>query len=128
MAAADKPRARILHAEDQPIVAEAIELVLGDAGFVVARAADGREALDKITAQPDAFDLVLTDDDMPRLSGLELVRELRRLKFAGRIIVLSGVVNSEKERSYRQLGIRTILEKPFQVRDLVRAIEEELSA
>ena len=128
MAAAAKPRARILHAEDQPIVAEAVEMVLENEGFAVERAADGREALDKITAQPGAFDLLLTDDDMPRLSGLDLVRELRALKFAGRIIVLSGVVNSEKERGYRQLGIRTILEKPFQVRDLIRAIKEELAA
>jgi len=122
-----KPLARILHAEDQPIVADAIELVLGDAGYAVERAADGVEALDKIKAAPTAFDLLLTDDHMPNMNGVDLVRALRAMNFPGKIIVLSGVIDSPKHRAYAELGVRTIIEKPFQVMELIRTVQRELA-
>lgn len=127
-ATAPKPRVRILHAEDQPVVGDAIEMILNDAGYEVERAADGREALDKVTATPAAFGLVITDDNMPGLNGLELVRALRAMNFSGNVIVLSGVINEEKERHYRECGVRTIIEKPFQIPDLVAAVARELAS
>lgn len=107
-------------------MAQSVELALSDAGFVVDHAGDGRQALDKITAAPARYQLLLTDDNMPKLTGIDLVRQLHAMKFAGRIIVVSGMINSEKERIYRELGIRTIIEKPFKIPELIRSIEREL--
>lgn len=79
---------RILVAEDENLAAIAIEEMLRDAGFDVLLAGDGQEALE--IASLNAFDLLLTDLRMPRLSGNELVRRLREGRPGLPVIVMTG--------------------------------------
>src|SRR5215218_7519357 len=64
---------RILIVDDEPSIREFFHLVLSEAGYAVASASDGEEALDV----PGPFDLLLTDVMMPRMSGDELARQMR---------------------------------------------------
>ena len=59
---------------------------------------------------------------MPRVTGLELVRQLRARDFGGKIVVLSAFLNEENVRAYEALGVDLMLAKPFDMDELRKAI------
>ena len=70
-------KARIMLVEDEPDIREEIAEYLGFCGYDVTTAADGKEALSQLTAQP--VDLVIADELMPNLTGLQLLARLRAM-------------------------------------------------
>ena len=114
---------RILTVEDEPAVTQLLALVLGGPAAKVTGAADGWEALMKIGAAAQPFDVVITDHRMPRVTGLELVRQLRKREFGGKIIVLSAHLTDENIRAYEELKVDMMIAKPFDVDELRRAME-----
>src|SRR5689334_11020020 len=98
-----RPALQILAVEDEKAVAQLLAVVLGGPTSRVTRAADGWEALIKVAAAPQPFDVIITDHCMPRMNGLELVRRLRARKFAGKILVLSAHLSDENIQEYEQL-------------------------
>lgn len=113
----------ILAVEDETAVAQLLALVLGGPKCRVATACDGRKALAKIGAAEKPFDLVITDHRMPRMSGLEFVRQLRARNFGGRVAVLSAHLGENNIRAYQQLGVDAMISKPFDVAELRRTID-----
>jgi CheY-like chemotaxis protein len=92
---------------------------------------NGEEALAKIRPAPGAFDLIITDNNMPGMDGTELVRHIRTLPFSGRIVVISAYLLHEVEQTYRSLGVRHFIHKPFDLPDfraVIRALSAELAA
>ncbi len=118
-----KSALRILTVEDETAVARLLALVLCGPNCKVSTAADGAEALAKIAAAPQPFDIIITDHQMPRVTGLGLVRRLRAQNFRGKIVVLSAFLNEENARAYEALGVDLLLAKPFDMDELRRAIE-----
>ena len=114
---------RILTVEDETAVAQLLALVLCGPHCKVTSAADGEEALAKIAASKQPYDIVITDHKMPRITGLELVRQLRGQDFAGKIVVLSAFLNEENVRAYEALGVDLMLAKPFDMDELRKAID-----
>jgi DNA-binding response OmpR family regulator len=115
-------RLRILTVEDEPAVTELLALILGGPAAKVTSASDGWMALMKIGVAAEPFDVVITDHNMRRVTGLELVRRLRARKFAGKIIVLSAHLTQENIRAYEELNVDMMLAKPFDVEELQLAI------
>lgn len=113
---------RILTVEDETAVAQLLALVLCGPNCKVTSAADGGEALAKIAASERPYDIVITDHHMPRVTGLELVRQLRAKDFGGKIVVLSAFLNEENVRAYEALGVDLMLAKPFDMDELRKAI------
>ncbi|MEJ1972112.1 MAG: response regulator [Lacunisphaera sp.] len=103
----------ILYAEDLKQLREFMGIMLGREGHTVETADDGTSALERLGSDVNAFDLLITDHHMPRLTGLDLVRCVRRTPFAGRIIVFSSELNDDVHDQYRQLGVDLILPKPI---------------
>jgi len=119
--------AAILVVEDETALANAVTDALGDAGYVVDRAADGEEALAKVQAQ--AFDLVICDLKMPRLDGKAFYRRLAEVApaLAKRVIFVTGdVAGTDAEAFLQESGCRW-LAKPFRLGDLLRAVREGLT-
>ena len=114
---------RILTVEDEPAVTQLLALVLGGPSAKITNACDGWMALMKIGAADEPFDVVITDHNMPRMTGLELVRRLRVRNFAGKIIVLSAYLSEENVRAYEELKVDMMLAKPFDVGELQLAVE-----
>lgn len=83
-------------------------------GFIVG-AVDGKEALMKLANQK--FDIILTDLKMPRLGGLDLIRQIRRLNPADetKIMLMSGALSVEDVKEAKELGVTSVLAKPFDV-------------
>src|SRR5437762_1943151 len=95
-----KDALNILIVDDEPSVAQSLVFVLSGPKCKLTSAVDGQEALAKMDATACPFDVVLTDSNMPRISGIELVRELRARNFAGKILVLSAYLSEENTRAY----------------------------
>lgn len=118
-----KKHSRILAVEDETAVAQLLSLVLCGPHCKVFTACDGADALAKIAASAEPFDVVMTDHMMPRVTGLELVRQLRRTGFAGKIAVLSAHLTEANMRAYEEEGVDLLLSKPFDIDQLRQAVE-----
>jgi DNA-binding response OmpR family regulator len=113
---------QILVVEDEKAVAHMIAMVLGGPASKVVRARSGWEALIKIGAAKKPFDVVITDHRMPRITGLELVRQLRAKDFGGKILVLSAHLSDEDIRAYEELRVDMMMSKPFDFDELQQAM------
>lgn len=114
----------VLVVEDEAALGAAVAEALADAGFVVDRAADGLEALERIAGR--AYDVVICDLKMPRLDGPSFYRELEKQNapLAQRILFVTGdVAGTDAERFLEESGCRW-LAKPFRLRDLLRSASE----
>ena len=111
--AASVPPLHILYAEDLKQLRDFMGILLGRDGHTVETADDGAIALERLSGDLTAFDLLITDHHMPRMNGLELVRSVRATPFAGRIIVFSSELSEDVNNQYRQLGVDLILPKPI---------------
>jgi CheY-like chemotaxis protein len=99
-----------------------IAMVLGGPASKVVRARSGWEALIKIGATSKPFDVVITDHRMPRMTGLELVRQLRKQDFGGKILVLSAHLADEDIQGYEDLSVDMMMSKPFDFDELQQAM------
>ena len=104
-----------------------VNFVLDQAGYEVIMAEDGQEALDY--AKDNAVDLVLTDINMPRMDGIELIKELRQLssyRFVP-LLVLTTESGTDKKMEGKAAGATGWIVKPFEPVQLVNTIERVLS-
>ncbi|MCU0305923.1 MAG: response regulator transcription factor [Thermoanaerobaculales bacterium] len=112
---------RILVVEDDPDISSLVELHLGDAGFEVALAGDGRLGLELALGRP--FDLVVLDIMLPGLDGLEICRRLRAGR-PGLAILMLTARSTEIDRVLGlEIGADDYLTKPFSVRELVARVK-----
>ena len=118
----EKPM-NILSVDDEFPVAHALSFALSTPARHVTLAFDGDEALAKIAEHSKPFDVVIIDHKMPKVSGIEVVRQLRAENFRGKIIVLSAHLTDENRSAYTELRVDKMLTKPFDVHELREAIE-----
>lgn len=104
---------RILYADDMPELRELMSDVLAHEGHRIETVSDGGEALERLKQARDDFDLLITDHHMPRLNGLELVRQTRQLAYPGKIVVFSSEFSEKVHEQYRQFAVDAILAKPI---------------
>ena len=114
---------RILLVEDNVAVAETINTLLTRSGHFVTYAQNGEEAWELFRVRETDFDLILTDENMPVMSGTELVRHVRGDGHKIRIVVVSGHLGSEKTDELNRLGVDAILQKPFLPKELFAVLQ-----
>ena len=112
----------ILVVDDEAGSRMALSAVLTLAGHVALFATDGDEALEMFDSAQVPFDLIITDHAMVRVSGVDLVRQLRERGFAGEIVVLTAYAGTIEEQEYKKLEVAGIMEKPFDIAELRRWI------
>jgi CheY-like chemotaxis protein len=122
---ADKKTKRVLYVDDMRELREVASLALSRCGHKVDSAPDGRDALEMVTADMGAYDIVISDHHMGGMNGLELVMKLREIKYPGKIAIVSSELNEDVEEEYRNLGVERILYKPVALSDL-RALVLEI--
>ena len=114
---------RILYAEDTDELREVVRLTLIHEGYAVECADNGLTALQKIEQSPESFDVVITDYQMPEMSGLELVTRLRTLPFIGKILVLTSGLSHEVHEAFMELRVDNVLNKPLFPAQLRQALD-----
>jgi len=114
--------ARVLFVDDEGLLVSVGERLLDRLGYRVAAFNDPVDALATLRADPLAFDLVLADFQMPVLSGLDLAREIRRLRPDLPVVLMSGYVTDELQVNAARLGVRHVLSKPTPAREIARVL------
>jgi nitrogen-specific signal transduction histidine kinase/CheY-like chemotaxis protein len=115
----------LLVEDDEALRATLAELLEG-LDYAVVQAADGEEALRCMQARNGAVDLVISDVVMPRLGGIELLQELRRMGSCVPVILMSGHDTSLQNMQMRAAGAGVFLHKPPAGQDLAAAVERLL--
>jgi CheY-like chemotaxis protein len=109
---------RIMIVEDNPMLRLTLAVALSDDGLEIVSAAHGIEALRLYQDHVGRFDAIVTDNEMPNMDGLELVRSVREMGFRGRIVVMSGNMKMEQLRAYQEFEISGFFQKPFETSSL----------
>jgi len=116
--------AHVLIVDDEDLVRQLMVEILERADYEVAGASTAEEALALL--ETDDFDIVVTDAVMPRFSGFELVRELRRRWPDVPVIVATGATTDATIAEARAAGANEVLTKPFAHAEFVEAIQAAL--
>ncbi len=112
-----KTAARILVAEDREWLREILLYRLRAEGFTADGCADGVEAAKQLGSSE--YGLLITDLDMPRKNGMDLVRELRAEGCTMPVILMSGSITVDPGEVCAELGLVAFLQKPFPMEDLL---------
>jgi len=119
----EKPKPRILIADDEPNIRRTLSTFLSRRGYHVVAARDGQEAMDILKDEESVFELAIVDLLMPRMSGLETIHAMRKVRPDMPVVVLTGVANAEELAQVDALGITRHLGKPVDFDDLLRTVE-----
>ena len=117
-------RRQILCADDHEQIAHLVKILLERAGHFVECVSNGQQAWERIAANPARFDVVVTDHQMPHVTGLELAAKLRAIGYTGKIIIQSCRLSTEEETAFRALEVDRILCKPGDVLRLAEVVRE----
>ena len=117
---------RILFVDDEAFLAELNHDLLEHLGYRVTALTDSTEALHLFSADPSAFDLVITDHTMPKLAGLDLAENLLKIRGDIPIILSSGYSERVRPEKMTATGIRAFMAKPVEKRDLAQVIRSVL--
>jgi len=120
------PRQRILVVEDDDDIRRLNAEVLICSGYKVDTAVDGAVAWDAL--QLNTYDLLVTDHNMPKLSGVELLKKLHADHMALPVILVSGTIPTEKLKRHPWLQIQATLLKPFTADELLGTVRKVLRA
>ena len=118
---------KILTVDDEPSITASMRYIFGASCYEVTEAESGPEALAQIDANPEKFDVIIIDQKMPRLTGVELVNEIRKRPYAGKIMVLSAHLSPDIRSAYEELDVDVMMEKPFDIKEL-RSMLDQLAA
>jgi PAS domain S-box-containing protein len=109
-----KLRGRVLLVDDEEMVRGFMRELLAGWGLEVSEAANGVEACMAFAGAPDGYDVVITDQTMPRLTGMELAREVLALRPGVPVILYSGYADAITEAQVHAVGIRALVRKPVE--------------
>ncbi len=117
---------RILFVDDEEAVVQIGRKMLERLGYEVITSTDGSEALEIFRSQPEQFDLVITDQTMPNITGAELAQELMRIQPDIPVILCSGFSELIDQEKAKAIGIREFVMKPIITRDIGETIRKVL--
>jgi len=95
-------------------------------GYRVTCLADPRDALARVRAQPEVFDAVITDFNMPELSGLDLAQELRLMQPELPMVISSGYLSDALRAQAQRAGVRHLLQKEYTLEQLGALVHQAL--
>ncbi len=116
----------ILFVDDEQYVADVCSAMLEHLGYQVTVMTSSVEALALFKAHPHNFDLVMTDQTMPKMSGVELAKELLRIRPETPVILCSGYSAIVTEADAKEIGIRAFCAKPMEMQQLGSVVREVL--
>jgi CheY-like chemotaxis protein len=117
---------RILYLDDEVALADVGKRRLIALGYEVAVANDPIRALELLRNTPAAFDLVITDYSMPRMSGVEFARLVMTLRPGLPVVLLTGFLEDFPADRLSEAGVRRLVRKPVTAFDLVQAVHDVL--
>ena len=119
---------RVLFVDDEEMLAEWGQASLERLGYTVLSATDSQEALKLFSSDPMRFDLVVTDQTMPGMTGVQLAREILKVRNGIPIILCTGHSEAVSPDTAKEMGIRGYLPKPVARQELAEAVRRVLDS
>ncbi|MBN2123448.1 MAG: PAS domain S-box protein [Deltaproteobacteria bacterium] len=113
---------RILFVDDEQILVDIGKKILERLGYEVAVETDSRKALEVFRSRPDRFDLVITDQTMPHMTGMELARKIRNIRTEIPVILCTGYSETATPERVEAAGIRELMYKPLNPSGLAQTV------
>jgi PAS domain S-box-containing protein len=114
---------RVLVVDDEPAVVEVTRRALVRAGHVVTALTCPKTALQLLAQDPNAFDIMLTDQSMPGMTGTALIAEARAMSPSLECVLMTGLGDEASQRRARSLNVLEIIAKPFALSTLLLALD-----
>ena len=116
----------VLYVDDDEVVGQMVQPLLQRAGYRVTLVNDGREAVKVFEASPAAFDIVVTDFNMPGLSGLDVAQAVLALRPGLPVVLSTGYITEDLLEHAQRMGVRQVMQKENSLEDLVRHVHQAL--
>jgi len=116
----------VLLVDDEKPMVDALRLMLERLGYKVTARESGVDALEVFRLDPSRFDLLLTDQTMPVLTGVDLAMEILRIRPSFPILLTTGFSDLVNEEKARSIGIREFITKPILMKELAAALRRAL--
>ena len=116
----------VLYVDDDEVMALMVQGLLQRVGYRVTVSAGAGEAIEIVTRDPESIDLVVTDFNMPKHSGLDVVRALAGIRPALPVVISSGYVSEELRANASALGVRAVMQKEHTLEELGALVHEVL--
>ncbi len=117
---------RILFIDDEEVLTDLAEKMIGGRGYTVVPMTDSVKALELFRSDPQGFDLVITDMTMPGITGDQLAREIITVRHDIPVILCTGYNIHISEEKAKRIGIREFLLKPLDMKTLIKTIRRVL--
>jgi signal transduction histidine kinase len=117
----------VLYVDDDPAMLLLVESLLRRAGYRVTAIEQPREAIERIRAQPDDFDLVVTDYNMPELTGMDLALAVARVRPDLPLVISSGYVSDDMREKAKRAGVRGLIQKEYTLEQLAEIVHTVLT-
>lgn len=114
---------KILAVDNEPTVAFSLRYIFASPDYELTAVESGGAALAKLDSNSTAYDVIIVDQKMPDLTGLELVRAIRNREINGKIVVVSAHLSSDIREAFEQMEVHGIFTKPFDIVELRSAID-----
>jgi CheY-like chemotaxis protein len=122
----DANKASILFADDEQAIRDLFQTYLEKYGYQLTTCKNGEEAWRKFATEPAKWDLLVTDQNMPRLTGTELIQKIRKIRPDIPIILATGYSENITTEEFVKLNISAMLRKPTPMDKMVEYIQKTL--
>ena len=119
-------KGKVLFVDDEDVLARWGEQVLSQLGYTVITKTNPHEAVELFHKHPEQFDVVVTDQTMPTMSGEALARALREIRRDVPIVLCTGFSHNMSQEKANQLGLKRFLMKPVNAVVLAKTLQEVL--
>ena len=116
---------KIMVVDDEAGIRSLLFDVLSSQGFRVTLAKDGRDSLDQL--EGCRFDLLITDIDMPRLNGLDLLKTMKKTGRREKVILMTGRPMDRNDLGMDMPPVFDLLQKPFRMNSFIEVVSSALS-
>jgi two-component system response regulator len=114
---------RILAVDNEPSVTFSLRHIFNGPRYELTAVENGDAALSRIDSGSEQYDIIIVDQKMPHMTGLELVGEMRKRGITSKVMVLSADLSPEVREAYERVDVHLVFPKPFDIGDLRSAID-----
>jgi two-component system response regulator len=114
---------RILAVDNEPSVTFSLRHIFNGPRYELTAVENGDAALSRLDSGSEQYDIIIVDQKMPHMSGLELVGEMRKRGITSKVMVLSADLSPEVREAFERVDVHLVFPKPFDIGDLRSAID-----
>jgi two-component system cell cycle sensor histidine kinase/response regulator CckA len=118
----DQAQRTVLVVEDERIMLRLLAKFLSRQGYQVLLAADGEQAIDGYCRHKTEIDVVLLDVGLPKVSGVDVLRKMKKENPDVRVVVASGYLDAQMKTEMYRAGVKAFVDKPYMLPEMLETL------